>query len=497
MSPLIGQGIAGRDINIVQTVGIGAIGIALIVAAVIAVTSFFSAPDVRINHGVVLAVAQDQGFVSPEEAILLAERVERAEDDLQQLRRTHPDWNAEIDAAVRAFNEGNLNAAIEAFARVDALIAASRADLRADEARSKYTQATLFHPFEYSKSALLLCDAANLAASEISYWIDCGYARMEVGHLEQALNAFQMALDLSQDGGQIPALDGIVGVYSAQRNVHTALQASQGMLDIARRHASQNPSNVGAALGLLRSLNIVGSVHYAKGDLDAALGAYQESLDTARAFAVSNPGPIGWNFHAAQSLVLIGDVRRAQGDLDAALQAYEEGLDRHRALANTFADNDGFAFGVLLNLNKVGNVRRTQGDLDAALLAFEESLAINRPIVARSPDSPGWARQLSVTLTNLGEVRREQGDLAAALEAYEESLNIVRTIADQDPANAVWARDVSISLWRIAMADQPNAAEHWAAVVAHMEDMEAKGTLLPADEPSLEAARQNLANAQQ
>ena len=58
-------------------------------------------------------------------------------------------------------------------------------------------------------------------------------------------------------------------------------------------------------------------------------------------------------------------------------------------------------------------------------------------------------------------------------------------------------RDVLVSLWKLAQADQTNAIEHWAALVARMEDMEVQGTLPPADEPFLETARQNLAAARE
>ena len=92
-------------------------------------------------------------------------------------------------------------------------------------------------------------------------------------------------------------------------------------------------------------------------------------------------------------------------------------------------------------------------------------------------------------------MRVAQGDLAGALAAYDESLTIRRDLAARDPGNAGWARDVWVSYWKLAEADPANAAAHWAEVVARMEDMAARGILLPTDAAHLDAARANLAAA--
>ncbi len=124
----------------------------------------------KIDVGLVLVVAESQGFLSPEKARALEEQVARTQADLERLRRDNPDWASEIDAAIRAFNASDLAAARDAFARIDALIEdrrvallAEEATLRLEAARSKHAQATLFYPFEVSKAEPLLRDAAALA----------------------------------------------------------------------------------------------------------------------------------------------------------------------------------------------------------------------------------------------------------------------------------------------------------------------------------------------
>jgi hypothetical protein len=102
---------------------------------------------------------------------------------------------------------------------------------------------------------------------------------------------------------------------------------------------------------------------------------------------------------------------------------------------------------------------------------------------------------LGGALVGIGDVRVAQGDLPGGLAAFDEGLTIARDLAARDPGNAGWARDVRISVWRTAQVDLSEAARHWEEEVARMEDMDARGILLPTDAPYLEAARANLASA--
>lgn len=515
----------------------------------IAATSFFSDPEVRvsIDPGVVLSVAQAQGYVSPEDARLLLEKVERAEVDLERLRQVHPDWKAEIDAAVAAFNKGNLDDAMQAFARVDQLISASQAELRAEEARSKYTQATLFYPFDFTKATPLLCEAAELAATTISYWIDCGAARSMTSDLEETLGAYQAAADLARDADQVmelvAALEGIGDVRRAEGQFDAALAAYTEGLNISRKRAEADPGSAEAAGAVSVSLASIGQVHADQDQYGASLKVYVESLDILRGLARQNPGEPTWAYEASATLTIIAEILIHQGQSAAALGAYTESLGLARTLAGqdpddvyranavsvslsglgflkaaggqfdaaleAFAESveilranaardPGNAFWnhqVSVELGKVGRVHLMQGQLDDALDVLIESLDIARALAIRDPENVFWELQIQNVLSLIGDVRMAQGQPDAALAAYGEGLGILRALAAQDPGNAALARHVMVSLWQMAEVDQADGAGHWAAVVAYMEEMEASGILLPDDKPFLPTARENLAAA--
>jgi hypothetical protein len=60
-------------------------------------------------------------------------------------------------------------------------------------------------------------------------------------------------------------------------------------------------------------------------------------------------------------------------------------------------------------------------------------------------------------------------------------------VAAQDTGNATWRRDVSVSLWKLAETD--GGGVPWTQVLERVEEMKARGVLLPTDERLLEQAR--------
>jgi|GEM_PF-6889301 len=437
--------------------GIDAKGIALIsgvfgvvILAAVAITQALKDP-VQIDRDIVLAVAEKEGFSSPDSVALLNERLDRAETDLDNLRKVHPDWAAEINAAIEAFNAENFDSAKEAFAEIDALIAARRAELRQEEARSKYTQAILFYPFEYSKSQPLLCDAASLAKTNVSYWIDCGRAQEATGSLEGAITAYQAGLDHAgpNDPNRAVALIHIGGVQRARGDLAAARAAYERALEVARDLAARHPSHSGGARNVSTSLQRIGDVRLAEGDLAGALTAYEKSILDLGDLAARNPANVGWARNAAAGLDRIGEARRAQGDLTTARIAYLKGLAilRHFVVQNP--GDAGLLRDMSVALLKMGDVNMAQGDLLAARTSYAGSLDILRDLAARDPGNAGWARDVSVASTRLGDVAAALGDTATALNAFEFALVIIRFLAEQDPNHATWALDLSASLQRI------------------------------------------------
>lgn len=506
-------------------------------------------PSPVIDQELVFAIAESQGHLSPEATRKLREQVARTQTDLEALHQQYPDWASEIDRAINAFNESDIEGARSAFEEIDDLIIERRADLRLEHARSKHAQATLFHPFDFSKAVPLLCEAAELAASEVSYRIECGRGRLQLGDLSSAFEAFRIAHDITSSSGDLKeqsrALDGIGNVRFMQGQFDAALVAFQGALEIDRDLSSREPDNALWTRYISISLSRIGDVHVAQNNFDAALDVYRESLNIRRELVATEPDNALWTRDVTYILEKVGSVLVLQGNLDAALDAYRESLNIRRALVATKPDNALLVIDLAASLRGIGSVHLREGQLSAAHEATKECLDITRDIVAQYPGNTAWASQLLTCIGSFGDVLFAQGKYEAALDAFTESLDMARDLVAQDPSNANWIRyikvslkrignlhnlqgdpdkailayqesldmarslaemdsgnarllrDVWHSLWTIAEIDQANAVEHWAAVVAYMEETDAKGLLPSSDEAFLDTARQNLTEAKQ
>ncbi|MEP1698564.1 MAG: hypothetical protein ABJJ69_18680, partial [Paracoccaceae bacterium] len=245
----------------------------MIVGVALFASHAFRSPPV-IDQELVFAIAESQGHLSPEATRKLREQVARTQTDLDALRQQYPDWASEIDRAINAFNESDIEGARSAFEEIDHLITERRADLRLEQARSKHAQATLLYPSRLSQSGPLLCDAAQLAESNVWYWVDCGRAQEALGSLNAAMAAFQSASDSAGQTGALHdnavVLVEIGDVRLEQGQLDAALDAFTESLDIRRDLVAQSPSNANWAFGLSASLDRVGTVQREQGQLDAA-----------------------------------------------------------------------------------------------------------------------------------------------------------------------------------------------------------------------------------
>jgi tetratricopeptide (TPR) repeat protein len=334
-----------------------------------------------------VTIAEQQGYVSPAAAEALRAQAARTQADLDELRRQSPDWAAEIDRAIRAFNDSDVEAARAAFAEIDRLIAERVEELRAEQARSKHAQATLLYPFQFSKSEPLLCDAADLADTNIWYWIECGRARLAIGSLARAEAAFQTARDLAESEDNGDRYD----------------------------------------LGIANEA--LGDVRVAQGNLSAALEAFLARHSSIKELAAADPGNAGWQRDLSVSWERIGDVRVAQGDLAGALDAYAACHAIAEKLAAADPGNAGWQRDLSVSWNRIGDVRVAQGDLAGALDAYTARHAIAEKLAAADPGNAEWQRDLIVSHWRIADVAETSGDAEKARENFEAALAITRSLA--------------------------------------------------------------------
>lgn len=235
---------------------------------------------------------------------------------------------------------------------------------------------------------------------ENTYVADMGYALHVLGRYEEALTAFERALDvarrLGDPGSEASALNNIGAIYERQGEYEKGLRFYRDSLALHEE--------LGIREEVVDALNNVAGVLYWQKKYDEALTTFQrvlamyEKLDDQRG--------------QAQTLNNVGAIHENQGDDDEALNAYQ------RALA-IYTNEDDKA-GQALALNNLGIVYYNQGDNNRALEHYEKSLRLKTEL----GDREGQANSLN----NIGFIHEQRRDPREALSYYERSLSLLEAL---------------------------------------------------------------------
>ncbi len=361
--------------NIGTKYGIGALGILAIVVSLVAVMRFTERPPSELEIEGYLAKI---GGLSVDAAEAMRQQLQRTRSDLTEMREDHPDWAAEIDAAIRGFNESEPQQTDAALTKIETLIAKRRNILRGEEAKTKRARATLVYPFDYARAEPLLCDAAALAETRFWYWIECSRVRRKLGLYPPALAATQTARSLAKAQGEA-------------RNFEVA----------------------GDDLGDLLVI---------EGRYEEAAKLFEEGLLTARERSKSLGTPDALR-DLSVSLNKVGDAARTRGDHAAAAAAYDESLTVRRQLSDQLGTPDALRDLAVSN-ERVGDLHSENGDFVAAREAYERSHAIHRDLMDRI-GTPDARRAIMIPLHRLIITALQTGDLPAARTYYAQAQTLI------------------------------------------------------------------------
>jgi tetratricopeptide (TPR) repeat protein len=285
-----------------------------------------------------------------------------------------------------------------------------------------------------------------------------GHVLRDQGDLAGALEAYGKSLEVSRKLAGIDpsnvyrehdlsvSRDNLGHVLRARGDLAGALEAYGKSLEVSRRLAEADPSNAAWQRDLSVSHDNIGHVLRDQGDLEGALQAFRKSLEVMRKLAEADPSNADCRLDLSMSQENVGHVLRDQGDLAGALETYGKSLEVRRALAEADPSNADWQWNLSASQSNVGHVLRAQGNLAGALEAFGKSLELMGKLAEADPSNASCQRDLSVCQENAGHVLRAQGDLSGALEAFRKSLEMRGRLAGADPSNAGWQRDLSVSL---------------------------------------------------
>ena len=251
-----------------------------------------------------------------------------------------------------------------------------------------------------------------------------GMVYQEQRQWQQALDAYQRALELKeQHGQQHEAGDthhqiGIV--YQQQQQWQQALEAYQRALELKEQHGQQHQ--------LGSTYHQIGRVYQEQRQWQQALDAYQRALEFKKAH--------GQQHEMSSTYHQIGMVYQEQQQWQQALAAYQRALElyeqhgQQQMLGKTY--------------HQIGIVYQLQQQWQQALGAYENALELQ--------GQHGQQHEMGGTYFLIGTVYELQGELSSACTYYRRALAAERAL---DPPNPKRLQIIQASLQR-ANCDQQN-----------------------------------------
>ena len=289
-----------------------------------------------------------------------------------------------IDLARRALDRGDKSIANALFQEAKANMLAQAAEFQAEAAKLAHQQAKIADDdLRWADAEKLLTEAADLARTNIRYWIECGRARRRLGLFPPALAAIQTARSLAK----------------AQGDVRLEMVAS---------------SEVGDLLVINGEHGEAEELYIKVSDMMRTRADQLQTPDALRDLSVS--------------LNRVGDAATTRGDHTAAAKAYDESLDVRRKLAEQLQTPDALR-DLSVSLTRVAKVALAAGDTARAVIAYGEDLKIARTL-ADTLQTPESRRDLAVSLYTSIQMSLQADDIPAARTYYAEAQTLIPTLHD-------------------------------------------------------------------
>ena len=240
-------------------------------------------------------------------------------------------------------------------------------------------------------------------------------------------------------------LNNLGDVLMQQGKLQEALESHQHGLEIAKRLADQDKTNVNWQWDLSWGYQKVGEDLSAQGKLQETLDAYRKSLNIRRLLADQDKTNTIWQWNLSVSYEKVANVLVAQGKLQEALDADEQSLNIRRTLADRDKSNSSLQRDLSISYQRVGDRLGAQGKFQEALDSHQHGLEIAKRLAEQDKRNANWQWDLSWGYQKVGDDLSAQGKLQETLDAYQQSLDIRLTLADQDKTNANWQWDLSVS----------------------------------------------------
>jgi tetratricopeptide (TPR) repeat protein len=233
-------------------------------------------------------------------------------------------------------------------------------------------------------------------------------------------------------------------VRAEQGELDTALQAFQLALELSMGVTGRQPDNTDWQLGLAETHYWIGFVAWQRGDLKTAAAGFEQQLRVLESVLAGGTRSAELLRDVGYAYTNLGRVEEGRGHLSTALEHYGRVLELNQEAAGLVPDDVDLRLEIGFANNNLGLLLMQMGRLDEAAAHFREDFRIKLAVVEIHPGHGLWRRYLATSQYYLGRVLEYQGEIAEAMRHYEAAIDEARRLSAESPENHPRARNYAL-----------------------------------------------------
>ena len=299
----------------------------------------------------------------------------------------------------------------------------------------------------YQDLAVSLASDPKFQAEQVTQTYHYGYRLQLAGRLDDAVNEYTRAVELSQrmihddplgTEGKVhlsTSLDGLGNVLQERGDTSAALESRRKGLAIREELSKVDPDNAHFRRQLAFSHHNVGLSLMAAGDLASALKNFQTELALFESLSTADPKDMQGRRNRSLAHKLIGDVLMRTNDFRGALAEYRAALNIDRDLVAVDPASTQALYDLSFSEGKVGSALGKLGQLKESLQILRSGVERQEALASHDRNGIRIYNHLASSYTLLADSLLETNDRASAVEYYRKAI-AARLVFAQNSQNS-------------------------------------------------------------
>jgi len=235
-----------------------------------------------------------------------------------------------------------------------------------------------------------------------------------------------------------------------QGQLDAALEAFELALELSEGVTTRQPDRIDWRLGLAETHYWIGYVGWRRGDLDVAAAGFEKQLQVQEAVLAGGTESAELVREMGYAYTNLGRVEEGRGQFEPALTHYLRVLELNKRYLQMDPDNADALLEIGFANNNLGVLLMRMGRLETAEDYFREDLAIKQKVAANEPGNGLWGEYVSTSEYFLGRLLEYRGAVDEASDYYKAAEAGAGRLFEESRANDARARSFANALRKTA-----------------------------------------------